>query len=344
MSMYGSGTPLPKTIDTRARMLPMESQVVLSIVSPVYNEEECLEQFYAEVSHVLEGLDCSYEVLLVDDGSSDRTSEIMRWIHASNPNWKIFHLARNFGHQAALTAGLDMAQGQCVIAMDSDLQDRPAAIPDMLKLWHEGYQVVYAVRRKRKEGPFKRIMYSSFYRVFGALTDFEIPLDSGDFSLMDRRVVDAIKSLPENGRFVRGLRSWAGYRQIGLEVERDARAAGEPKYTLTHLFKLAFDGIFGFSKAPLRIFTAVGGGFLTLSLSYLFVILVLKITGNFDLPGWTTTVSIVILFGSMQLISLGLLGEYVGRIYDEARGRPVYILASSSNDENYLPPEPKDAA
>jgi polyisoprenyl-phosphate glycosyltransferase len=334
-SKYGN-EKATRSLEQQFWMPPMKSDVVISIVSPVFNEEECLEQFYAELNYVLEGLNCEYEVVLVDDGSVDRSAEIMRWIHASNPRWRIVHLARNFGHQAALSAGLDLARGQCVVAMDSDLQDRPSAIPGMLDLWRQGYQVVYAVRQKRKEGVLKRFLYRAFYRLFKLLAEVDIPLDSGDFSLMDRRVVNAIKELPEHGRFVRGLRSWAGFRQIGLEVERDARAAGTPKYTFLSLFKLASDGIFGFSRVPLRILTAVGGMFLSLSFVYLFVILILRLTGSFELPGWTTTVSFVILFGAMQLLSLGLLGEYVGRIYDEVKGRPVYILAATSDEEGYL--------
>lgn len=314
----------------------METAVEISVVSPVFNEQDCLRQFYDELERTLQQLGCSYEVILVDDGSRDRSAEIMREFHRENPRWRSVHLARNFGHQAALSAGLDLARGTCVVAMDSDLQDRPAAIPEMVELWRQGYQVVYAVRKKRKEGLFKRLLYGAFYRIFQSLAEVEIPLDSGDFSLMDRRVVDTIKGFPENARFVRGLRSWAGFRQIGLEVERDARAGGEPKYTLRSLVKLASDGIFGFSRVPLRVLTIIGSVFLMLSFTYLAVIVFLRLTSSFELPGWTTTVCLVTLFGAMQLLSLGLLGEYVGRIYEQVKGRPVYITAYTSDDEDYL--------
>jgi dolichol-phosphate mannosyltransferase len=306
--------------------------LLVSIVSPIYNEAECLPLFRERLAAVLEGIGCPYEVVLVNDGSNDATAGLIDSYHHTDSRWRGLHLARNFGHQAAITAGLDAARGDAVIVMDSDLQDAPEAIPALLEKWREGYQVVYAIRTDRKEAAWKRAAYKTFYRLLSAISDTPIPVDSGDFSLMDRAVVEALKGLPERRRFVRGLRSWVGFKQIGIPIERGARIAGEVKYSRKKLFGLASDGLFSFSWIPLRLLTLSGVAAVLVSLVYLAVIVVLRLLGTFDVPGWTTVVFLLVCFGGMQLLGLGLVGEYVGRMYDEVKGRPVYLVASRSGD------------
>lgn len=306
--------------------------MLISIISPVFNEEECVELFQARLKAVLEGLDSDWEVVLVNDGSSDGTGNCLDAFHKQDNRWRAIHLARNFGHQSAITAGIDSSRGDVIIVMDSDLQDSPEDIPKLIDEWRKGYQVVYAIREGRKESLYKRFAYKIFYRLLGSIAEISIPFDSGDFSLMDRKVVEVLKSLPERRRFVRGLRSWVGFRQIGIRVERGARAAGEPKYTLRKLLRLASDGLVSFSWVPLRMLTLVGLAAVIASLAYLFVVVLLRFGGFLNLPGWTTVVFLLICFGGMQLLGLGLVGEYVGRIYDEVKGRPIYVIASSTDE------------
>lgn len=297
----------------------------ISVIVPVFNEEETLSALYARLTDVLTALDTPYELVLVDDGSTDRTLDMLREFHARDPRVKFISLARNFGHQAALTAGLAHASGQAVVVMDADLQDPPELIPDLLARWNEGFDVVYAIRCHRKEPLPQRMAYALFYRLLSRVASLRMPLDAGDFCLMDRRVVDQLNALPERARFLRGLRSWVGFRQIGVEYERQARFAGRPKYNFWKLVRLAVDGLVSFSYLPLRIASSLGFltslGSLVAGLYYL----VLRLAGHREPSGFAAIVISVLFLGGVQLITIGIMGEYVGRIFDEVKSRPVYI-------------------
>jgi glycosyltransferase involved in cell wall biosynthesis len=298
----------------------------LSVVIPIFNEEETLEVLYARLSKVLDGLGEDYEVIFVNDGSRDRSELLLRDIQKRNPRFKSIHFSRNFGHQTAITCGFDHAKGRAVVAMDGDLQDPPEVLPDLLVRWREGYDVVYAVRQKRKEGLLKRTAYKTFYWVLHKVSYLDIPLDSGDFSLIDRRVIDVLGSMPERNRFVRGLRTWAGFRQVGYEYAREARFAGQSKYSLGKLMKLAFDGLVSYSYVPLRLVSNVGLLVSMTALAYMGYLLVARMFGDMPIQGWTSTVVILLFLGGIQLLSLGVIGEYVGRIFEEVKHRPQYVV------------------
>lgn len=299
----------------------------LSIVVPVKDEEAVLGAFHERLSAVLAGLPCEGEILFVDDGSSDGSSALLHSLAAADPRVGILTLTRNFGHQAALCAGLDHASGDAVVLIDADLQDPPELIRDFFARWREGYQVVYGLRRRLEEGALKRHVYHLFYRTLHLLADVDIPLDSGDFSLIDREVVGHLKALPERTRFLRGLRSWVGLRQIGISYVRQPRHRGESKYSLPKLFKLAFDGIVSFSTVPLKL-ALVSGGLISVAGFALIVYLVyLRLAHRFDLPGWTSLMVVVLFLGGIQLITIGIVGEYVARIYEEVKSRPLYLVA-----------------
>jgi len=306
---------------------------MISIVVPCYNEQQVLPRLYERLTAAAETWDEPFEVVLVDDGSCDDTWHIARDIHERDPRWKTVRFARNFGHQTAVSAGIHYAQGDCVIIIDADLQDPPEELHRFIAKWREGYQVVYAIRTKRKENVVRRLCYRLFYRVLGRLADIDIPYDAGDFCLMDRKVADLLNAMPERNRFVRGLRSWAGFRQIGLEYERSTRAAGEPKYTFRKLFRLAVDGILSFSTVPLRM--AIYLGFIVSSLALFGAVFTFlqrifaewfTQVGFRPVPGQTTTRIVIFFLGGVQLIFLGIIGEYLGRIYDEVKGRPLWIV------------------
>ena len=262
---------------------------LLSVVIPLFNEEENVVALWDRLRAVLESLGSPFEVLFVDDGSRDATPHMVDGLHAEDERVVVIHLSRNFGHQAAISAGLEHALGQAVVVMDGDLQDPPELIPELLGLWRGGYEVIYAVRRSRQEGIFKRLGYRAFYRLLGLISDLEIPLDSGDFCLMDRRVVDILNRLPERCRFVRGLRSFLGFRQVGLDYDRPAREAGRPKYTLRKLSALAIDGLVSFSSAPLRLVTYLG--LVAAGLALVLTVWVLNdaIYHRSAPPGWAST-------------------------------------------------------
>ncbi|MGC8638718.1 MAG: glycosyltransferase family 2 protein [Isosphaeraceae bacterium] len=302
------------------------SPIFVSVVIPLFNEEENIEELYRRIDRVVSGLDLSSEILLVDDGSRDRTPELLDALASQDPRVTVLHLSRNFGHQAAVSAGIDHARGRAVVVMDGDLQDPPEVLPQFLAKWREGYEVVYAVREKRKEGPLKRLGYFSFYRILRAISDLDIPLDSGDFCLMDRSVVDVLKHLPERMRFVRGLRSFVGFRQVGLAYERGHRQAGKPKYTLVSLLYLAIDGLISFSSYPLRLVSYLG--LWTISVAFILLVwAVLSPLYNHKPPeGWASTLVTVLFMGSIQLFSLGIIGEYIRLIFLETKGRPTYIV------------------
>lgn len=296
-----------------------------SIITPVYNEEKILPELYRRINGIMEKVGATYEVILVDDGSKDKSLEIMKGLYQMDHRVKVISFSRNFGQQTAITAGINFAQGEAAIILDADLQDPPELIGKMIEKWKEGYEVIYAVRKRRKENLFKRTAYTLFYRLLKRLSPIDIPLDAGDFSLIDRKVIKCLNSLHEKNRFVRGIRSWVGFKQIGLEYERDQRYSGEPKYTFSKLLKLASDGIFSFSFVPLRITLFAGLVLLTIGLISL---LYTFIDGIFSphLPSLGfILLSIVLFLGGIQLIGIGVVGEYLGRVYDEVKGRPLYI-------------------
>jgi dolichol-phosphate mannosyltransferase len=320
---------------------------LVSVVVPVFNEQQVLPAFFARLQAALASLTDPAEVVFVDDGSSDATPSILDAWAASDPRVRVLHLTRNFGHQAALTAGIDHATGDAVVLIDADLQDPPELIPLFHARWREGHQVVFGQRRRSNEGALKRIVYHSFYRILHALANIEIPLDSGDFSLMDRAVVDRLRELPERTRFLRGLRSWVGLRQTPVDYERPARASGDSKYTLPKLLKLAFDGIFSFSAAPLRLALLLGALVSLAGFVLIGVLFYLRLAHAFDLPGWTSLMVVVLFLGGIQLLSVGIVGEYIARIYEEVKNRPVYLVARAVGypaDAAARAPEPRFGA
>jgi dolichol-phosphate mannosyltransferase len=307
----------------------------VSVVSPVFCEEQTIAEFYARAKGVLGTLPAAYrhEIVFVNDGSTDASLATLLRIAETDPAVRVIDLSRNFGHQVALTAGIDHATGDAVIAMDADLQDPPELIPEMLRLWREGFHVVYGVRRARKgESVFKRATAGLFYRILSRLSDVPIPLDSGDFRLMDRAVVDVLKGLREESRYIRGLVSWVGFKQCPLHYDRDPRYAGETKFSVRRMLGFAFDGISSFSDKPLRVASHLGTLVTIGSLMLMVWIIVTKmIFPSRSEAGWTSMMAVVLFLGGVQLISIGLLGEYVGRIFRQSKGRPLYIVARDVN-------------
>lgn len=311
---------------------------MISIVIPAFNEEAGLEELFRRVAAASSTWGDDFELILVDDGSRDRTLEIASRLAAADPRLKVISLSRNFGHQVAVSAGLRHASGAIVTVMDADLQDPPEELHHFIAKIREGFDVVYAIRTKRKEGIFKRAAYFIYYRLLRRLATLEIPLDAGDFCVMSAEVVAAINSLPERSRFVRGLRTWVGFRQTGLVYERAARFAGEPKYTLARLLKLAGDGIVNFSYRPLQIITWLG--FLVAFCSIALALLVLAqylldwTIAGFNprqARGWTSLIFVLLFSSATQLICMGILGEYVGRLFEESKQRPIYLIKRRIN-------------
>jgi polyisoprenyl-phosphate glycosyltransferase len=306
-----------------------DPSVLVSIVVPAYNEEENLDTLWQRLRPVLDTVGGG-ELVIVDDGSADRTwSEIVR-LSSEDPRVRGIRLSRNFGHQAALSAGMAHARGRTVCFMDADLQDPPELLEQLLDEWRAGNEVVYAIRRTRKEGLAKRTAYRAFYRLYRRLANIDVPVDSGDFALLDRKVVDELLALPEHNRFLRGLRSWVGYRQVGVEYDRDARNAGEPKYTTRRLFRLALDGLLSFSAAPLRLASYLGFVVAVAGGLYIGVAIVYRLFYGGVPEGWTSIIAVVLAIGGMQLIVVGVLGEYLARIYDESKARPNYLVAEAT--------------
>jgi len=310
---------------------------MISIVIPCYNEEAVIPVLYERLSSAVGHLPDSYEVVVVDDGSIDASWDLLTEISLRDQRWKIIRFSRNFGHQAALSAALFHAKGDCAVLIDADLQDPPEAIGRFIEKWKEGFQVVYAVRAKRKENIFKRALYKIFYLLLASVANIQIPLDSGDFCLIDRKVIDLLNKMPEQNMFIRGVRAWVGFKQIGVVYERSARAAGEPKYTYRKLFKLAVDGIFSFSTLPLRITTYFGFIVATFAFLFGFLTLIQRIFIDFSaklgiapVPGFATTVTAIFFMGGIQLICVGIVGEYIGRIYEQVKGRPVWIISEKN--------------
>jgi dolichol-phosphate mannosyltransferase len=304
-------------------------RVTPSVVIPVYNEEETLDSLVDRLTRALESIGEPWEVIFVNDGSRDRSGEMLRTLHERDRRLKSLSLSRNFGHQVAISCGIDHASGAAVVIMDGDLQDPPEILPDLVRRWREGWDVVYAVRQKRKENVLKRAAYKVFYWVLHRVSYLDIPLDSGDFSLIDRRVVDLLKRMPERNRFVRGLRTWVGLRQTGFEYSRAARFAGESKYSFAKLLRLAFDGLVSYSYVPLRMVSNLGLLVSLVALAYMSYLLLARLLGDRTIQGWTSTVVIVLFLGGIQMLALGVIGEYIGRIFEEVKQRPHYIVAEA---------------
>jgi glycosyltransferase involved in cell wall biosynthesis len=309
-----------------------DRRTLVSIIVPVYNERDVLPLLRERLTKVIDGWTCAAEIIAIDDGSRDGTDELLDAFAAEDPRIKVVHLSRNFGHQAAVSAGLVCASGDCVAIIDADLQDPPEMLESLLGRWEEGIDVVYAIRRRRKEGWLRRTSYYLFYRILQRLSAISIPLDTGDFCVMDRAVVESMNRLPESSRFVRGLRCWVGFRHEGLDYERQARAAGEPKYGLLKLLQLAADGIFSFSIVPLRIITCVGLlgtllSFIGLSVTVYIRVLGLSVFGMSpsQVPGYASLFVSLMFLSGLQLLFLGVLGEYLGRFYLETKRRPNFI-------------------
>ena len=298
----------------------------ISFVIPLFNEQENLPELHRRLRAALDPLDIEPEIILVNDGSSDATPTMIHMLSQADPRVVGVMLSRNFGHQAAVSAGIAECTGDAVIVMDGDLQDPPEVLEQFIARWRDGAEVVYAVRTKRKEGLLKRTAYGAFYRLLRKLSDIDIPLDSGDFGLMDRKVVNALLALPERQRFVRGLRCFVGFRQEGLVYERAGREAGAPKYTFKALVRLAMDGLISFSSAPLNIITYLGLGSCVFALGLIAWVMGRAIIGQRPPEGWASTMVVVLFFGSVQLLSLGIIGEYLRRIFLEVKGRPTYIV------------------
>lgn len=316
---------------------------VLSVVLPVYDEAANLRALTARLSPVLEKLtQGSWEVVFADDGSQDGSSDLLDTLHREDARVKVLHLSRNFGHQAALSAGLEASSGQAVVLMDADLQDPPEVIESFVERWRAGFDVVYAVRRTRKEGVLKRVAYSIFYRTMRRVANVDLPLDAGDFCLLDRAVVDELVALPERHRFLRGLRAWVGFRQTGVEYDRDARTAGASKYSLARLVQLAVSGYIGFSAFPLRASAWLGFAAALTGFALAIWAIATKLLGIDSPRGWASTVAIVLFLGGVQLLVLGVIGEYLGRVYDEVRARPAYIVRRRLGfAENVVSAEPR---
>lgn len=311
----------------------------ISVIIPCFNEKEAITHCHKRLTEVLRVLDSWYEIVYVDDGSTDSTLATLWELHSSDPHVTVVELSRNFGHQIAVTAGLEVASGEVVVIMDADLQDPPELIETMLRKWEQGYEVVYGVRETRQgETGFKLWTATIFYRVINSLSDVAIPHDTGDFRLLDRRAVEAIKSMPERHRLLRGMCSWIGFRQYGLKYTRGARVAGTTKYPLNKMINLALDGIASFSTIPLRFVAAIGFLSAALSLAGIFYALIVRLFTHTWVPGWTISFIGMLFLGGLQMMSIGIVGEYIGRIYAETKQRPLY-LARSILQRRCGPPE-----
>jgi glycosyltransferase involved in cell wall biosynthesis len=309
---------------------------IFSIIAPIFNEAGNLPELYRRVKEVMDQTGDSWELVLVDDGSTDGSTEIIRQHAQQDPRVRPVIFARNFGHQIAVTAGLDYSRGKAVVIIDADLQDPPEVILDMIAKWREGYEVVYAVRTEREgESWFKLFTASLFYRLIYRITDVDIPLDAGDFRLLDRKVVNVLNSMRERYRFLRGMSAWVGFRQIGVPYRRAARFTGETKYPFKKMFRLAINAVTGFSYFPLQLATYLGfisAGFAIVAIP---IVIFTRLWGSQAFFGQATTLIAVLFLGGVQLISLGILGEYIGRLYDEAKGRPLYIVREAP--EEFIP-------
>ncbi len=305
--------------------MPKESELCSAVI-PVFDEEENLQSLYQRLSKVLKALFENYEIIFVDDGSSDNSLKVIKKLREADGRIKVISFSRNFGHQIAITAGIDYTSGGVVLVMDADLQDSPEVIPQLVQKWKEGYDTVYAIRESRKDSVFKKAIAFVFYRLLQRMSDIDIPVDAGDFRLMSRRVVDILKAMRERNRFVRGLVRWAGFRQSSIRYARDRRYTGKSKYTLWKLAKLAFDGVTSFSRFPLRVATYLG--LLVSLVSFLYTAKIIIDTFLFGrtVPGWTSLMAAILFLGGIQLVVVGIVGGYIGRVYVEVQQRPLYLI------------------
>jgi glycosyltransferase involved in cell wall biosynthesis len=309
----------------------------VSIVVPLFNEEESFSSLIKRLNTLLEQVDFSVEVVLVDDGSTDNTSKLMQVLSLSDSRFQSIFLSRNFGHQYALSAGLEACRcTEAVFVIDGDLQDPPELLIKFYNCLKQGYDVVYAIRKKRKEGILKKILYSSYYRLMKSISYINIPIDSGDFSLISRKVIDVLNSMPEESRYIRGMRSWVGFKQIGLEYEREYRIAGNSKYSLSKLLSLAYKGIFNFSTIPIKFISVLGFFSILISSFYLAYTFYRRLVYN-DVPeGFTTLIFSIVLFSGVQLLAIGIIGEYVLRIFFQVKQRPLYIVKNKIFDKEFF--------
>lgn len=310
----------------------------LSLLVPCYNEEENLNILFTKLESVLKPLNISYEIVCINDGSQDNTLQHLLDYHHQNPNIKIVNLSRNFGKEAAVTAGLDFAQGNAIIPIDADLQDPPELITELLEKWREGYDVVYGVRRSRDgESFFKKFTANTFYRVIGRISSVAIPADTGDYRLLDRQVVEALKKMPERNRFMKGLFSWVGFKQTAVYFDRLPRNRGKSSFNYWKLWNFALDGITSFSSIPLKIWGYCGILISTLALIYGSFLVIKTIIFGIDVPGYASTIIIILFLGGIQLITLGVMGEYIARIYEEVKARPIYLVRDTYGFEDIEP-------
>jgi glycosyltransferase involved in cell wall biosynthesis len=320
-------------------MMSETSRPRYSIVAPAYNEEPTLAELNRRIAEVMDTTGESWELIIVNDGSQDRTSEVVKELHAADPRVKLVDFSRNFGHQLAVTAGLDHARGDAVVMIDADLQDPPEVILDMIERWKDGYEVVYAVRSEREgETWFKEFTAKVFYRLIYRITDVDIPMDTGDFRLLDRSALDVLNDMRERHRFIRGMSVWVGFRQTGVTYKRRARVAGETKYPFRKMLRFALDAITSFSYLPLQLASYLGFAIAGLSGVLILAVILLRLLGSKSPPfyGQASTLVAVLFLGGVQLISIGIIGEYLGRIYDEVKARPLYIVRDTLgfDDEN----------
>ena len=308
-------------------------KITYSIIAPIYNEIDNLSELYRRVKEVMDSSGEPWELILVDDGSTDGSTDKIRELAQKDKTVRPVIFARNFGHQVAITAGWDYARGNAIVILDADLQDPPEVILELAKKWKEGYEVVYAVRGEREgESWFKKFTAAMFYRIIYSITDVKIPVDTGDFRLMDRKVVDVLKQMKERHRFPRGMSAWVGFKQIGVTYKRAARIAGVTKYPFSKMLKLALNAITGFSYFPLQVATYFGFFSAGVSILAIPIVVYMRMTGSGAFFGQATTLIAVLFLGGVQLISLGILGEYIGRLYDEAKGRPLYIVRDAPEE------------
>jgi len=309
-------------------------QITYSIIAPIFNERDNIPELHRRVSEVMNSTSEPWELILIDDGSTDGSTDMILELGKKDKHVRPVIFARNFGHQIAITAGWDYARGDAVVVIDADLQDPPELVLEMAKKWKEGYEVVYAVRAEREgESWFKLWTASLFYRIIYRITDVKIPLDTGDFRLMDRKVVNVLKSMRERHRFPRGMSAWVGFKQVGVEYKRAARVAGETKYPFRKMFRLAINAVTGFSYFPLQVATYIGFFSAGIAAIAIPIVIYMRMTGSQAFFGQATTLIAVLFLGGVQLISLGILGEYIGRLYDEAKGRPLYIVREAPEDQ-----------
>ncbi|MDR4986992.1 glycosyltransferase [Bacillus cereus] len=307
---------------------------LISVVVPMYFEEEVAQECYTRLKSVMLQNNINYEFVFVNDGSTDRTMDILSEIAANDYRTKIVNFARNFGHQIAVTAGIAAAKGDAIVIIDADLQDPPEVIPELIAKWEEGYEVVYAKRKQRKgETWFKLLTAKYFYKFLNYMSDIDIPKDTGDFRIIDRKVADVFNQMTERNRFIRGMMSWVGFRQTYVEYERDERFAGETKYPLKKMIKFASDGIIAFSTKPLRIVMSLGLLSVLISIIVLIYTITVKIIGNDTQTGWASIMVAITFFSGIQLLGLGIVGQYIARIYDESKNRPIYIVKETINIE-----------